>query len=847
MNLYFCKKVERNKCTIFFSFQNSPNKNILMKYIDVILPLALGSALTYSVPEEWNDTIQIGMRVVVPLGSNKMHTGIVVLIHSNEPKIYKTREALYLLDEKPIIRFPQLKFWDWISKYYLSPLGDVYQAALPSGLKLQSETLVQLKTDFEDEIELDEREFSVVDALSEGTAKRVDELNQLLGVKNSMPLLKKLLEKGIIEIREELTEKYKPKTESYVDINKNFSSETTLKAAFEIVGRAKKQLNLLMDYIELSKFLSSKGKIEVSKKQLLAKSNISPAVLSELVNKGILELYKKKTDRLDNSELKTTAPFPLSDFQQKAFQEIQSAMRENEVVLLHGVTSSGKTEIYIHLINKFLEEKKQILFLVPEIALTTQLTARLKQIFGNKLGVYHSKYSDAERVEIWNNVLNNKSYEVIIGVRSSIFLPFRQLGLVIVDEEHETSYKQFDPSPRYHARNSAIVLAQMHGAKTLLGSATPSIESFHNAKTGKYGLVSINMRYQNIEMPKIEVANIKEAYRKKEMVGHFSPTLIDALKTALSNKEQVILFQNRRGYAPYLECTACSYVPKCKNCDVSLTVHKYLNKLTCHYCGYTENILESCPVCKTPSLTDRGFGTEKIEQEIVEMIPEARVFRMDLDTTRNKNSHQQIIQNFEDGKIDILVGTQMVTKGLDFEKVSVVGILNADNLLNFPDFRSHERAYQLMAQVSGRAGRKHKQGTVILQTSSPNHTIIEQTIANNFEQMYETQCEERKLFHYPPFFRLIKITLRHKDPKVVEKASRKLAEALHSIMGNRVIGPNIPLVARIQTYYIKEILIKLETGISLDRPKDIIQNESNSLLSQPTFKSVRISYDVDPM
>ncbi len=818
-----------------------------MKYIDVILPLPLGNKFTYSVPDEWAELIQIGMRVIVPFGKKKMYTAIISLIHSNEPTLYQPKEIIYLLDEKPILKYPQLKFWEWISDYYQSYIGDVYQAAVPSGLKLQSETQVRINADFDEEVVMNEKEYKILDALSDGKIKSVNELNQITGLRDTMPVLKTLMEKEAVEISEELTEKYRVKTETYIRLSQEIATEEKLKDIFDELNRAKKQLELLMRYLDLSKFLNKKDIREVSKKDLLEKSGASEAVLKGLIDKNILEAYKKEIGRLDLSELKTEDTFPLTDFQQEAFQNINKQFADKQVVLLHGITSSGKTEIYVHLMKKMLAENKQVLYLVPEIALTTQLTSRLKRIFGNKIGIYHSKFSDAERVEIWENLLNNKGYEIIIGVRSSIFLPFRQLGLVIVDEEHETSYKQFDPAPRYHARNAAIVLASMHGAKTLLGTATPAIESYFNAKTGKYGFVKLAQRYKEIELPDILVVDSKETYRKKQMQGHFTPLLSEKITHALANNEQVILFQNRRGYAPYLECTSCAYVPKCKNCDVSLTVHKFLNKLTCHYCGYTENIPQICPVCNTPKFVNRGFGTEQIEQELQEFFPQARVSRMDLDTTRSKKSYEKIIGNFESGKIDILVGTQMVTKGLDFERVSLVGILNADNMLNFPDFRSNERAFQLMAQVSGRAGRKHKRGTVVLQTSNPAHPVIGQVIRNDYAAMFNTECIERKQFRYPPYYRLIEITLRHRDVKVLDRVSESMAKNMLNVFGNRVVGPNIPLVSRIQNLYIKNILLKLENELSFEKAKKILQEISDNLLSMPDYKSTRISLDVDPM
>lgn len=819
-----------------------------MKYIDVILPLPLGGTFTFSVPDEWDEKVRIGMRVVVPFGKKKMYTAIVSIVHTHKPDLlYEIKEIICILDESPVLRYPQLKFWDWMGAYYQAYQGDIFQAAVPTGLKIESETQVCINPDFETEYKLTDKEIRILDALSDGKAVNVKELSKITEINNLLPTLKLLLDKGAVEINEALTEKFRAKTDTYVRLTPEARTEENLRQIFDDLSRAKKQLDVLMMYIDLSKCLIPNRQREVSRKELLEKTNASAAVLQGLVERRILEFYKKEIGRLDLSVQPTNAIFALNSFQQKALSDIEMQMKEKQVVLLHGVTSSGKTEIYIHLIQKVIDEGKQVLYLVPEIALTTQLTTRLTRVFGNRLGVYHSKFSDAERVEIWNNVLNDKSYDVIIGVRSSVFLPFRQLGLVIVDEEHESSYKQYDPSPRYHARNAAIVLASMHGAKTLLGTATPSIESYFNAQTGKYGFVELHQRHEEMQMPEIVVVDTKEAYHKKRMTGHFSDVLIEKIAKALSNKEQIILFQNRRGYAPYIECKACAYVPKCKNCDVSLTVHKVFNTLTCHYCGYTEPIPIICPVCKTPNLSTKGFGTEKIEDEIREIFPDARVSRMDLDTTRSKKSYDKLISDFEQYKVDILIGTQMVTKGLDFEHVSLVGILNADNMLNFPDFRAHERAFQLMAQVSGRAGRKNKRGLVILQTSSPQHQIIGQVIRNDYAAMYKVQTEERKLFKYPPYFRIIQITLRHKDVQVVRKAANEMGQLLIQVFGSRVLGPIDPPVSRIQNLYIKQIILKIENEASPAKAKEILQHISNQILADSKFKSVRIGLDVDPM
>jgi primosomal protein N' (replication factor Y) (superfamily II helicase) len=819
-----------------------------MKYVDVILPLPLANTFTYSVPDEWADRVRIGMRVVVPFGKKKMYTAVVHLVHMVMPTVYEAKDILCLLDEEPILRRPQMKFWEWISSYYQAFLGDVYQAAVPAGLKLESETKVCVNPEFEAETVLTEKEEKVLMALSEGKPVTITELNKVTEMRDVMPTLTKLLQKGAVEINEELTDKFRAKTETFVKITAEAIQEDNLRKIFDDLSRAKKQLEVLMKYIDLSKCLVPNKQREVSRKDLIEKSGASSAIISGLVERGVLETYLKEVGRLDVSEVQTSEVYPLNEFQQAAFQEIEKQFIEKQVVLLHGVTSSGKTELYIHLINKALADGKQVLYLVPEIALTTQLTTRLKRVFGRRLGVYHSKFSDAERVEIWNNVLNDKSYDVIIGVRSSIFLPFRQLGLVIVDEEHESSYKQYDPAPRYHARNAAIVLASMHGAKTLLGTATPAIETYFNAQNGKFGFVELNQRHEEMAMPEILVVDTKEAYRKKQMESHFSDTLLERMTKALQNKEQVILFQNRRGYAPYIECKVCACVPKCKNCDVSLTVHKSFNTLTCHYCGYTEPIPNICPACKTPgTLSTKGFGTEKIEDEIRLIFPQARVSRMDLDTTRSKKSYEKIIADFEQHKVDILIGTQMVSKGLDFEHVSLVGILNADNMLNFPDFRAHERAYQLMAQVSGRAGRKNKRGTVILQTTTAEHAVIGQVIRNDYAAMYATQCEERKLFRYPPYFRMIQIVLRHRDPNIVTQAANKMALDLRAVFSNRVLGPNVPAVSRIQNLYIRHILLKFEVEASAEKAKEILREVTNQVIAEPKFKSLWVNLDVDPM
>lgn len=819
-----------------------------MKYAGVILPVPVGNTFTYRIPDEFDDFVQVGMRVVVPFGQKKMYTGVVAIIHTFKPELpYEIRDIICPLDNTPILRNPQLKFWEWISTYYMAYVGEVYQAAVPTGLKPDSETMVCVNPDFEVEEVLPEKEQKILDILSDGKPVAVDNLSKITAMRSLMPNLKRLLARGAIQVNEEFTEKYHAKTETYVRLMPEARYEDKLQAIFDELSKARKQLDLLMFYIDLSKCLNPKLCREVSKKELLEKSGVSAAILTNLVEKGIFELYKKVVGRLDTNVQEISEKFDLNTFQQLAYNEIEHKFSEHQVVLLHGVTSSGKTEIYIHLINKIIAEGKQVLYLVPEIALTTQLTSRLKRIFGNQLGVYHSKFSDSERVEIWNKVLQDKGYDVILGVRSSVFLPFRQLGLVIVDEEHDSSFKQYDPPPRYNARNVAIVLAGMHGAKTLLGSATPSVESYYNAKTGKFGFVELNQRFLEIEMPEILVCDIKEAYRKKCMNGHFSDILLQKMKIALDSGEQVILFQNRRGYAPYIECKACAYVPKCKNCDVSLTVHKVFNTLTCHYCGFSISIPTVCPACNTPSLFTKGFGTEQIEDELKLLFPEAKVGRMDLDTTRSKKSYEKLITAFEQRTIDILIGTQMVTKGLDFENVSLVGILNADNMLNYPDFRAHERAFQLMTQVSGRCGRKNKRGLVVLQTSTPEHPVIQQVLQHNFTLMYETQYAQRFQYHYPPFVRMVEITVKHKDVNTVKNAAIELKNRMRSVFGGRVLGPVEPAVSRIQNLYLRQVLLKIENTASPVKAKELLQEIIHNLVSESSYRRVIVSIDVDPM
>ena len=818
----------------------------MKKYVDVILPLPLPKSFTYSLPDECAEDVKIGCRVVVPFGRKKFYTAIVFNVHYCAPTEYEVKDISALLDASPILLPAQFKFWEWIADYYLCTQGDVYKAALPSGLKLESETIVEYNPDFEADAPLPEREQRILDLLAVDSQQCVTKLEKDSGIKNIITVIKSLLDKEAIFVKEELRRTYKPKTEARVRLA-GTADEKRLHILFDILSRAPKQLALLMKYVECSGVLGAGIPKEVSKKELLQRANVTPSVLNGLVDKKIFEIYYHEIGRLDKQEKEIVELNPLNEFQQRAFDEVVQSFQEKNVCLLHGVTSSGKTEIYIHLIEEAIRQGKQVLYLLPEIALTTQITERLQRVFGARLGIYHSKFPDAERVEIWRKQLGENGYDIILGVRSSIFLPFRNLGLVIVDEEHENTYKQQDPAPRYHARSAAIVLAAMYGAKTLLGTATPSIESWQNAREGKYGFVQLKGRYKEIQLPEIIPVDIKELHRKKRMVGQFSPLLIQYMKEALEQKEQVILFQNRRGFAPMVECRTCGWVPKCKNCDVSLTYHKGINQLTCHYCGYTYQLPKSCPACEGTELVNRGFGTEKIEDDIKILFPEAAVARMDLDTTRTRSAYEKIIADFEQGKTDILIGTQMVSKGLDFDHVSIVGILNADTMLNYPDFRSYERAFQLMAQVAGRAGRKNKRGRVVLQTKSIDHPIIHQVIANDYEDMVGGQLAERQMFHYPPYYRLVYVYLKNHNEALLDQMAVVMADKLRAVFGNRVLGPDKPPVARIQTLFIKKIVVKIEQNAPMGRARELLLRIQREMIEDERYKSLIVYYDVDPM
>ncbi|KXO18200.1 MAG: primosomal protein N' [Prevotella bivia] len=765
-----------------------------MAYANIVLPVPLDAQFSYIVPDALADKVQVGMRVVVPFGKTKTYVGIISLYPAPEPansvdekgKKITFKEILSIFEPTPILVPEQLKLWQWMSNYYMTPIGDVYKAAFPSGLKTE--------------------------------------------------------------------DKYKPRTELYITLSDIYKNNEALNLLLNAFGRAKKQQEVLMTYLQLAgvdtiNSLNSDSLLrEVTREELLNEAHCSLSIIHALVERKVLRTYEKEVGRLQTGIATHYEKIkPLNEAQSDAYNHLLLQMMQHHVTLLHGVTSSGKTEIYIHLIQKAIEEHKQVLYLVPEIALTVQMTSRLQAVFGDKLGIYHSKYSDAERVEIWKKQLSNHPYDVILGARSAVFLPFQQLGLVIVDEEHEQSFKQQDPAPRYHARSAAIILANMYKAKVLLGTATPSIETYFNAKNGKFGFVELSRRYKDIQLPQVEIVDIKDLRRRKMMKGPFSPRLLSAVREALEHGQQAILFQNRRGFAPMVECKQCGWVPKCPNCDVSLTLHKNMNSLSCHYCGYTYKVPTACPCCEGTDIRGRGYGTEKIEDEISSLLPEAKIARMDLDTTRTHNAYDRIINEFSEGKTNLLIGTQMITKGLDFDKVSVVGILDADSMLNYPDFRAYEQAFMMMCQVSGRAGRKGKQGLVILQTKNQELPIIQQVVHNDYQNFYRNVLEERKDFHYPPFYRLIYVYLKHREENVVESAGYELGSRLREVLGNRVLGPDKPAVARVKTLNIRKIVLKLENGIDMTRAKQVLRQVQAAMSKDKRYGALVVYYDVDPL
>jgi primosomal protein N' (replication factor Y) len=809
-------------------------------FIDVILPIPIQKTFTYSVTQFEYEFLKKGMRVAVSFGKTKMYTGLVFNLHQIPPETYDAKEILQILDNKPIVTEHQLKHWEWISTYYMCGLGDVYRAALPSAFLLESETIIFKNESFDNKYILNDEEFLIYEALQHQSQLTIHQVVDILGKKKVLPIINELIQKSAVYIKEEIYEQYKPKLIKYVRLSNNYNSENSLELLMNELSRATKQREVIMTFFQLS---ASKKPIKV--KDLEKVSGASSSIIKALEVKGVLEFYFIKTDRISYKG-ETSALKKLNNYQKQALKEIKISFTTKDVILLHGITSSGKTEVYTKLIQETLDSGKQALFLLPEIALTTQIISRLQNYFGNQISVFHSKYSMNERVEVWNNVLENKpKAQIILGARSSIFLPFNNLGLVVVDEEHETSYKQFEPSPRYNARDAAIVLSHLHQGKILLGSATPSLETYFNASENKYGLVELNRRFGDVKLPKIELIDIKEKQRKREMTGHFSDTLLKQIQEELEENKQIILFQNRRGFSPIVECSTCGVSPQCPNCDVSLTFHKFKHELKCHYCNYLRAMPNSCGACGSNNLSTKGFGTEQIELELKKIFPDYSIGRMDLDTTRGKYGYQKIIGAFEAKEIDILVGTQMLSKGLDFENVSLVGILNADMMLNFPDFRAHERAFQLMVQVSGRAGRSKKQGKVMIQTYNPYHQILQQVSITDYTTMYKEQMQDRWQYHYPPYYRLIKITLKHKDYQKTETGVNWLVRALQNVFGENVLGPSSPAVSRIRNQYIKNVMIKIPPKQSIVKTKHEIIKVKNSFQSISDFRPIRFIIDVD--
>jgi len=812
-------------------------------FVEVILPLAIAKNYTYRVPFEMNKMVAVGKRVVVQFGKSKLYTAVIASISRLAPEKYEAKYIIDLLDEHPVITTEQLQFWQWLAEYYMCYVGEVMNAALPSALKLASETRIMLNKGFEyDRSVLHDKEFLIVEALDIQPELTVSDIAKLLGQKTVMPILKALFEKNIINISEEVSERYKPRTRTFITLNPIYHNQENLKELFNILEkRAPKQADAVLAYIKLSRHQKS-----ISKNELIEESGAGAASIKSLVEKEVFIAEEKNVSRLYYEEEEALDTFELSEEQQTAVNHIKQEFEQKDVVLLHGVTSSGKTQVYIRLIEEMITAGRQTLYLLPEIALTTHIIERLRMYFGGNIGVYHSRFNDNERVEVWQKVLNNE-YKVVLGARSSVFLPFSDLGLIIVDEEHEASYKQYDPAPRYNARDAAVFLANRFKAKVLMGSATPSFESYYNARIKKYGFAELTERYGGVKLPEIEVVSITEETKQKTIQSHFTSVLMGDIKQALANKEQVILFQNRRGYAPLLICKICAYTPKCINCDVSLTYHKSSGKLHCHYCGYKEDAPKICPACGSTHLEYKGFGTEKVEDELAMLLPDARIARMDLDTTRSRNSLQNILNDLEEKKIDILIGTQMVAKGLDFSGVTVIGIINADSLLKFPDYRANERSYQMLAQVSGRAGRRDKQGKVVIQTYDPKHRVIKQVIENDYNGLYFTEMEERRSFKYPPFYRIINLDIKHKDPAIVNNQADYIAAELRKHFGDRVIGPEFPLIGRIRNYYIKSIMLKFEKDlVSVNKAKAIIREVITQFQTTKLSKGSVIQPDVDP-
>lgn len=820
-------------------------------FVDVILPLALPQLFTYYVPSEFSSSVKTGKRVVVQFGKQKMYSALIRKIHNNIPEAYEAKPIAAVLDPFPIVNEKQFELWDWISDYYMCTLGEIMAAALPSAFKLESETKVLFHPSFDKDFSvLEEKEFFVAEALELNKELTLHEISKITGRKNVIPLVKTMIDKGILMLREELEKRFNPKKNVFVKLKESANEEFLQEIFNRLEKRAPKQLNLLMCFMKLK---SEKPDEPVKKELLLKLARSESVMLNQLVKKNVLEIFEEEDFFMLQADYVLKDKSELNPDQQSAFISVKEQFIKQDVVLLHGVTSSGKTEIYIHLIDEQIKQGKQVLYLLPEIALTTQIINRLRKHYGGNLLVYHSRFNQRERAEVWNKMIlfqqypGEKDYQVVIGARSALFLPFSNLGLVIVDEEHDSSYKQVDPAPRYHARDASIILSKIQNAKTILGSATPAIESFFNAQTEKYGLAALPKRFADLQMPQIEVVNLKEASKRKQMKSFFSEVLLNEMQLALTNHEQIILFQNRRGFAPMIECQNCHWIPHCVNCDVTLTFHKKGNHLRCHYCGYSISTPSKCSACGDHDLRMRGFGTERIEDDIAVFFPDKKIARLDLDSTRSKLAYQQVISGFENNEIDILVGTQMVTKGLDFDNVSLVGILNADSLMNFPNFRSYERSFQLMAQVSGRAGRKFKRGKVIIQTWHPENAVIQLVVDNNYTGFYDYELNERNKFRYPPYYRLTEIRVKHRDEKTVEKTSLAFAKELKDVFGKRVLGPVTPVVSRVKNYYLRTLMIKMERDLSVAKIKKMIGNAMDHFKANPENRSLLIQVDVDPV
>ena len=815
-------------------------------YIDVVLPIPLERLFTYKVSAAQAAMLERGMRVAVPFGKSRIYTALVMDLHHSPPEAYEAKPIHQLLDDHTLVNETQLAHWQWLAGYYMCTLGEVFRSAVPSALLLESETVVVKNREMiiADDAVNDE-EFTVLEALEHRGALKVNDIMSLLEKKTVLPVLNRLVRKKAVVLKEELVEQYKPRMLRYVRLASAYQQEAELEKLLIGLQRAPKQVDVVLSLFQIQ----AETQKPVLLKSLQQESRVSPGVIRALLDKNILEEYRLQQDRIEfDGKGQGENAKELSDFQSKAYTEIKSQLSQNKVTLLHGVTSSGKTEIYVKLIEEYLARNKQVLYLLPEIALTAQLITRLQSYFGSNISVYHSRYNVQERVEVWYNVSAGKSKaQLIIGARSALFLPYADLGLVIVDEEHETSYKQYDPAPRYHARDAAIVLATMHHGQVLLGSATPSLESFYNVRIGKYGYASLNRRYGNVLMPEIELVDIKVLSRKKRMKGHFSDRLIALVEETLETKEQTILFQNRRGFAPIVECTSCGHSPGCPNCDVSLTYHRHRNQLRCHYCGHHTELEPACIACGSPTLDTKGFGTQQVEEEARALFPGAKIGRMDFDTTRGKHAHSKIIQAFESREIDILVGTQMLTKGLDFRHVNLVGIMNADTLLNFPDFRAHERSYQMLTQVAGRAGRTEKRGKVIVQTYNPYHQILQQVTTGDYNKMFEEQLYEREQYHYPPINRIIRITFKHKEYQKLNEAADWFSRSVRMKSGPWVLGPEFPPIPRIRNQHLKHLLIKIPKEVSLGKMKNSIKRIENSFNAISQYKGVRVIYDVDYM